>query len=160
MKISALVILIACACVAFAQASNPTGAWMPIDVKWQSAPADVEPNLSIVSTRVLYFQPDGKMNVIGCVVNRQFSHYTISAGDGQTIAAGDWHEENGRILARSRLVYRSVQIIGEALPGPWINDVLMPKDGKLLLKGVIYGRVPDLDKGAAELMPKPDPSNP
>jgi hypothetical protein len=132
---------------------------MPVNAKWQSAPADFEPNLSTASIRVLYFQPDGKMSVIGCIVYKRSGHYTIGA-DGQTVALGNWHEERGRIVARSRLVYRPVQKIGEKLPGPWVNEVLTSENGKLLLKGVQYRRVPDLDKSAAELMPQAISPNP
>jgi hypothetical protein len=97
------------------------------------------------------------MTEIGCVVRRRFSHYVISVGDGQTVAICNLHEKFGRIVVRSRLVYRPVQKSGEALPGPWVDEVLVPKGGKLLLKGVLYRRVPDLDKAAAELVPQTGP---
>ncbi len=160
MKTLALFVLLACSGGAFAQAKVRVGAWLPVDAKWQSAPPDVEPNLSTTSTRILYFQAGGKMSVISCVVHRRSSHYAISVGDGQTVAIGEWRAERDRIITHTRLVYRSVQKVGEELPGPWVSEVLIPQGRKLLLKGVLYRRVPDLDKSAAELMPHVSPSNP
>ncbi len=160
MKKLVLITLLVFQCVSFTLAQAPAGAWIPVNAKWQKAPADINPNLSTASTHVLYFQPDGKMSVIGCVVNQQSGHYAISAGDGQTVAVGDWHEKNGQIVAHWRLVFRTVPKVGEKLPGPWVDEVLKSKDGRLVLKGVFYRRVPDLDKGAAELMPQPSPPNP
>ncbi len=162
MKIIAAFAVLAFGCVALAQqVEAPIGAWMPVNAKWEHAPPEVAPKLQTTSTRVLYFQPDGKMVVIGCVVNREpGSFITISAGDGQTVAAGDWHEEQGKIIARSRVVFRTVTRIGEELPGPWNRDVLTIKDGHLLLGGVLYRRVPELDKSASEMVPRPAATQP
>lgn len=148
-----VLLFLAFSSMAFAQETKPAGAWMPVTVQWRHAPANVDPNLSTASTRVLYFQQDGKMSVIGCVVYRRSGHHSIGA-EGGMVSLGEWHEERGRIVARSRLVCRPVPKAGEELPGPWVDDVLIPKEGRLLMKGVLYRRVPDLDKGAAELMPQ------
>ena len=153
MKTLAFSILLMCSLSAFAQAKAPIGVWLAADAKWQSAPADVEPGLSTASTRILYFQADGKMSMIGCVVHLRLGHYAISVGDGQIVSVGEWREEHGRIITHTRLVYRSVQKIGEELPGQWVDEVLTHQDGNLVLKGVVYRRVPDLDNSAAELIP-------
>jgi hypothetical protein len=156
-----LLILISLGCVAFAQQPLMTvGAWMPVNAKWQHAPPDAALNLLTASTTVLYFQPNGKMIKIGCVVNRESGTFAISAGDGQVLSSGDWQEEKGEIVARSRVVMRTVQRTGEELPGPWNQDVLTIKDHELLLKGVRYRRVPQLDKSASEMVPRPGPSAP
>ncbi len=162
MKTILLLVLMACGCVVFAQqATAPIGAWMPVNVKWRHAPPDVAPKLLTASTDVLYFQPDGQMVVIGCIVDSELGRFTtISAGDGQTVAAGDWHEEQGKIVARYRVVFRTVPRIGEELPGPWNQDVLTIKDGQLSLKGVRYRRVPELDKSASEMLPHRAPTPP
>lgn len=146
-------VLVAFSYVAFGQADNLAGTWMPVTVKWQHAPANVDPDLSTASTSLLYFQPDGKVGLIGCVVYRRFGHHSVGA-EGGTVAVGEWHREHGKIFIRSRVVYRPVPKAGEDLPGPWVNETLTPKDGLLLIKGVPYHRVADLDKGARELMPQ------
>jgi len=161
MKTIALFVLLLVGSAAFGQQPPVAGAWLPVHAKWQQAPADINPKLVTASTSVLYFQPDGKLVVIGCIVNREPGRYTtISAGDGQTVAAGDWHEDHGRIVARSHVVFRTVPHVGEKLPGPWIEDVLVLKGGMLLLKGVRYQRVPELDKSAAEMIPQPATAHP
>jgi hypothetical protein len=158
MKKLFLVGLLLAGSVAFGQQPTPDGAWLPVHAKWQHAPADVAPNLITTSTRVLYFRPDGKVVVIDCIVNRQRGRYTtISAGDGQVVAAGEWRRERGRIMVRSQIVLRTVPKVGEKLPGPWSEDVLRLKGSLLLLHGVSYRREAELDKSAAEMVPKPQP---
>jgi translation initiation factor IF-1 len=161
MKTIAFFVLSLVGSAAFGQQPSVSGAWLPVHAKWQHAPPEVNRKLITASTSVLYFQPDGKMVVIGCIVNREPGRYTrISAGDGQTVASGDWHEDHGRIVVRYQVVFRTVPRSGEKLPGPWIEDVLVLKDGALLLKGVRYQRVPELDKSAAEMVPQPAPAQP
>ena len=126
---------------------------MPVIAKWRQAPPDVAPNLATASTTVLYFQTNGQMIKIGCVVYRDSGRLAISVGDGQILSFGDWHEEHGKIVARSRVVMRSVERIGEKLPGPWKQDVMTMKDGQLLMNGTHYRRIPELDKSASEMVP-------
>jgi hypothetical protein len=160
-KTLALLILTAAGSVAFAQqAPLPVGPWMPVTVKWLHAPPDVAPNLETTSTTVLYFQPNGTMIKIGCVINREPGSFTISAGDGQILSEGDWKDEQGKIVVRSQVVMRTVQRIGEKLPGPWSREVLTVLDGQLLLNGVRYRRVPELEKSASEMLPRPAPTQP
>ena len=155
------VLLLSVGSVAFAQESAPVGAWLPVHAKWQHAPPDVAPKLMTASTRVLYFQKDGKLVVIDCIVNRELGRYTtISEGDGQVVAAGEWHRDGGRIVMRSQTVFRTVPKIGERLPGSWHEDVLLLKGDELLLKGVSYHQVPELEKSAAELVPHPAQNQP
>jgi hypothetical protein len=160
MKTIVVLALTASGCVGFAeQTAAPVGAWMPANVEWRHAPPEVAPKLSTASTNIVYFQPDGKVIVIGCVVNSEPGRpTTISAGDGQTIAAGDWRQERGTIVVRSRVVFRTVSRMGEKLPGPWNVDVLTIKDGQFLLKGVGYRRAPELDESAAQMVPHPAPT--
>jgi translation initiation factor IF-1 len=161
MKKLLLIALLLTGSVAFGKQPTPVGAWLPAHAKWQHAPADVAPNLITTSTRVLYFQPDGKAVVIDCIVNRERGRYTtISSGDGQVVAVGEWHREQGRIVMRSQTVLRIVPKVGEKLPGPWSEDVLRLKGDLLLLNGVSYRREPELEKSAAEMVPHPNPPQP
>lgn len=75
------VLLLFLICPAFAQTVKTTGAWMPVDVKWEQAPPEVNARLEAAQTRVLFFGDGGNLAVIECIVNREPGRYmTISRG--------------------------------------------------------------------------------
>ena len=132
------------------------GAWMPVNAEWRKIPPEIEPDTSTASMQVLYFEPGGRVAAIGCVIYRHPGQRdAMSAGDGHSVSIGDWHEENGRIVARWRLIFRDVQKVGEQLPGPWTNHILTLKADKLSINGETSRRAPDLDNDAAKLIPRP-----
>lgn len=139
-------------CAAFAQGTKPTGAWLPVHVKWEHAPANVNPSLETAATTVLYFGGNQRFAVIGCVVLRASRQLTISHGDGQQILLGEWDGHlPGRV--KYRLVSRTVQRVGEALPGPWREEKLAsaPK-GYLLFEGKLYRHAEELEPSVRELL--------
>ena len=81
----------------------------------------------------------------------------MSVGDGHLqLSIGDWHEENGQIVARWRLMFRDVQKVGEQLPGPWTDHVLTLDRGELSFDGEAYPACAGSQfSDAAELIPKP-----
>jgi hypothetical protein len=132
------------------------GAWMPVNAEWHKMPPEIEPDTSTAAMQVLYFEPGGRIAVIGCLIYRRPGERdAMSAGDGHLVSIGDWHEENGQIVARWRLMFRDVQKVGEQLPGPWTDHVLTLDRAELSFDGEAYRPAPDLDKDAAELIPKP-----
>jgi hypothetical protein len=135
-----------------------TGAWMPVNMGWQHAPANVAPRLQTAGARILYFQPDGNMIAIGCLVYREPGKLTM--GPEGILETGDWHVDHGRIVTHTRVALREVQRKGETLPGPWKQDVWTLEHGVLSRGGIRYRRAPELDKSAAELVPRPIPTRP
>jgi hypothetical protein len=137
---------------AFAQGVKPMGAWLPVHVKWEHAPPSVNPKLETGATTVLYFDENRRFALIGCVVYRPPRHFRISHGDGQVIFLGEW---DGHLpgQVKYRLVSRTVQRVGETLPGPWREKRLAstPK-GYLLFEGKLFRRVEDLDPSVRELL--------
>jgi hypothetical protein len=113
------VLLLFLICPAFAQTVKTTGAWMPVDVKWEQAPPEVNSRLEAAQTRVLFFGDGGNLAVIECIVNREPGRYmTISRGDGQLVFTGKW---DGQLPdeVKYQLVSRTVALEGEKPPGPW-----------------------------------------
>jgi len=150
-----LFILLFWSCGAIAQTANVIGAWMPVNVRWEHAPPDINSKLEIGSATVLYFDRQGHFAVVGCVINREPERYTtMSTGDGQVIFYGEW---DGLLPGhvKYRLISRTVQRVGETLPGPWEEEKLSstPK-GFLVFKGELYRYVADLGASIREVLPK------
>src|SRR6266536_2499284 len=85
-----IILFVLWSCAAFAQGVKPTGAWLPVHVKWEHAPPSVNPKLETGAATVLYFDDQKHFAVVGCVVNRESGRYTISHGDGQVVSSGEW----------------------------------------------------------------------
>jgi hypothetical protein len=140
---------------ASAQILKTIGAWMPVHVKWDHAPPSVNPKLETGSATVLYFDERGRFAVVGCVINREPGRYTnLSAGDGQVVSLGEW---DGHLPGhvKYRLISRTVERVGEALPGPWHEEMLASTPtGYLRFKGELYRRMKDLDPNIRELLAK------
>src|SRR5579863_353906 len=84
-------VLLLWSCGAMAQTVKTAGAWLPVNVKWQHAPPEINPKLETGSATVLYFDQQGHFAIIGCVINREPGRYTtVSAGDGQVVSLGEW----------------------------------------------------------------------
>jgi hypothetical protein len=150
-----LLFLLLSSCGAIAQPVKTAGAWLPVNVKWEHAPPDINPKLETGTATVLYFDGKGHFAIIGCVINREPGRYTtVSAGDGQVISFGEW---DGHLPGnvKYRLISRTVERAGETLPGPWQEDKLAstPK-GYLRFRGELYHRVKDLEPSVREFLPK------
>ena len=138
-----------------AQTVKTAGAWLPVNVKWEHAPPDINSKLETGSATVLYCDEQGRFAVVGCVINREPGRYTtVSEGDGQVISFGEW---DGHLPGhvKFRLISRTVERVGETLPGPWHEEKLAstPK-GYLRFKGQLYRRMEDLEPSVRELLPK------
>jgi hypothetical protein len=156
-----LLVLLLSSCGAIAQSVKTAGAWLPLNVKWEHAPPDINPKLETGSATVLYFDEQGHFAIVGCVINREPGRYTtVSAGDGQVVSYGMWDGSlPGHV--KYRLISRTVKRVGEMLPGPWQEEKLAstPK-GYLLFKGELYRRVKDLGPSVQEVLPKIVPGQP
>jgi hypothetical protein len=148
-----IVLLLFLICPAFAQTVKTTGAWMPVDVKWEQAPPEVNARLETAQTRVLYFRDGGNLAVFECVMNREAGRYmTISWGDGQLVFTGEW---DGQLPGEVeyRLVSRTVALEGEKLPGPWQQGKLKSANkGYLMFDGKLYRQVNALSQSSLNLL--------
>jgi hypothetical protein len=147
-----IILFVLCSCAAFAQVGKPIGAWLPVHVKWEHAPASVNPKLETGETTVLYFDDEKRFALVGCVINRESAQYTISHGDGQVISLGEW---DGHLpgQVKYRLVSRTVALKGETLPGPWHEEKLASTSkGYLRFKGKLYRRVEALEPSVREVL--------
>jgi len=148
-----IILLLLLICPAVAQTVKTTGAWMPVEMKWEHAPPEVNARLETAQARVLYFGDGGNIALIECVVNREQGRYTtISRGDGQVVFTGEW---DGHLPGevKYRLVSRTVALEGEKLPGPWQQGKLKAADkGQLMFDGKLYRQVNALSQSSLELL--------
>lgn len=70
------------------------------------------------------------------------------------VSIGEWDSHlPGHV--KYRLVSRTVERVGETLPGPWQKEKLTATSkGYLLFKGELYRRVKDLEPTIREVLPK------
>ena len=148
-----IILLLLWSCAALAQTAKTAGAWLPVSVKWEHAPPQINPKLETGATTILYFGENGQFAKVGCVVNREPGRYTtLSQGDGQVISLGEW---DGHLPGKTkyRLVSRTVTVEGEKLPGPWQEGKLAAtKNGHLIFEGRLYRHVEDLRQSVQELL--------
>jgi hypothetical protein len=72
-------------------AAPVTGAWLQTKLKWENAPATINPQLQTSRATILYFGDDHRFAMLMCVVNRVQGEYTtISDGDGLALWRGQW----------------------------------------------------------------------
>ncbi|MBZ5500550.1 MAG: hypothetical protein LAP85_29520 [Acidobacteriia bacterium] len=101
--------------------------WATRDIKWEKAPPEYNPNLSSGSATILYFRSDGRFGMIHCRLNKGQNYMVVSLGDGQVVYEGFWKPDGDEIIVRYRLMYRTVSVIGEKLPGPEISSAVQLK---------------------------------
>ncbi len=73
--------------------------------------------------RIAILYPEGEYVEVGTVLIERNKTVTFSAGDGLVIRGGRWSRiDEGVIRLHSRDVYRSVEIVGQHLPNPFMDE--------------------------------------
>ena len=125
MKLSPILALLIVGLVMAVSAQTEGGQlWIPVDVKWsriQGAPRNVHQRTA--STTVLYFGKDGEFVRDDCWLIRDSKSISISNGDPHNEYVGRMTEPmlDGAKYTY-RLVRRTVEKMGEVLPGPMITE--------------------------------------
>jgi len=140
--------------------SFPNGAWLQDGVRWINAPRTINPHLQGGSAAVLYFGKDQTFALIYCTVGREPKKYiTISHGDPLNVFLGKWEIKGDNISLEYRLVFRTIRVIPEELPGP-VQQATMKASHNILnfdmktfnptpgLNETTFRRTPGLDAGA------------
>jgi hypothetical protein len=92
-------------------------AWLQKGIKWERAPRDVNPNLSVGSAITLYFAKDGNFTLLSGTVYKQDHKISASVGDSESIYKGTWVVDGNSIHVTYRLVYHDIRVADEDLPG-------------------------------------------
>ena len=86
-------------------------------LKWESPPPELHSKIKSARARVLVFFPSGEYGEVYCLLIRQEDgSVSISRGDGEVVAIGTWQQQDNDVVIRSRIVYRTVVIIGRPIP--------------------------------------------
>jgi hypothetical protein len=141
--------------VALAQpGQSPQGAWLQDGIKWSKAPKEINPKLSSGRAAIAYFGRDHKFSLIYATVNRVQREYEIICnGCGQVVYLGSWELAEKTIKVKYRLVSRTVQIIGEQLPGPVQEDSAKIEGDAVVFLGHSFHRSTALEANVKEFVP-------
>ena len=139
--------------VASSQSVAPPGAWLQDKVKWQRAPKDINPKLRSGRAAVIYFWPNQSVSVLYATVTRVPKEYeVICNGCGQVVYCGTWELAEKSVKIKYQFVSRTVEVIGEQLPGPSKYGDAKIKGDSLVFLGHSFHRAPDLDANVLEFV--------
>jgi hypothetical protein len=129
------------------------GAWLQNNIKWVTAPPDVNPNLHCGQAIILFLGTDHTFSLIYATVNRVPKKYeVISEGDGQVVFIGTWQSSGENFIVKYRLVSRTVQVAGEALPGPIKQDRIRKTLSGLMFEQNTFHRSVALDVSVRDVV--------
>lgn len=103
-------------------AQNLPSVWVARRGKWVSGPP-VAHGLRFATGTILFFKADGSFAMIEATINKNSSGTAISQGDGYVVYSGTWSEEGSKIRVHYRLLYKTLKLPGENVPGPYMNQV-------------------------------------
>jgi hypothetical protein len=152
MSKSAMFLFLLLAPIALSQQVRvPEGAWLQDDIKWSKAPREYNPKLRVARSTIAYFGGDHTFALIYATVNRVPNEYeVISNGDGQVVYLGTWSVRERTIALTYGLISRTVQMQGEQLPGPTINETAKQSGSAIVLVGHSFRRSSALDQSMRE----------
>ena len=129
------------------------GAWLQTDLKWESAPKQVNPHLRTSTGALLYFGDDHTFALMYCVVNQVPGEYTsISHGDGIALYRGRWTVDRKGVA----VWYEFVSMRPKQWPGfpgqglPIEHAIIHLHRNQLSLSDMKFVREPKLDEDAGE----------
>jgi hypothetical protein len=93
--------------------------WITKAIKWEKAPKEINPNLSIGEATILCFAPGGYLGILNCRVTQIDGKLAVSVGDGYVVRQGQWKTDDDKIVLNHQLVYETLPPVqGRAYPGP------------------------------------------
>lgn len=125
------------------------GAWLEQNLKWEKAPKTIDPNLRSAGARLIFFSKDGRVLIwSGIVYEHHKKNPVMSNGDGESLYLGRWMITKAQSTIEYQVVYRTIQIVGEKLPGPIKRQSILIKPNEISIDGYRYRRAEALDKRA------------
>lgn len=104
-------------CAAQAVRIKPEWATFSTPIKWESPPPELHSKTKSGPVRIRVFFPSGNYAQVGCYAIKQADgSVSLSRGDGDVVAIGQWHQERDKLVVTSRVVYRTIVIIGKPIP--------------------------------------------
>lgn len=103
-------------------AQNLPSVWVARRGKWVSGPP-VTHGLRVATGTILFFKEGGSFAMIEATINKNASGTAISQGDGYVVYSGTWSEEDSKIRVHYRLLYKTLKLPGENVPGPYTDQV-------------------------------------
>jgi hypothetical protein len=88
------------------------GTWLPVNLRWLSAPRTIDRDLKSAQAEILYFYKDGRFALVACTLYKRRTGITVSQGDAQGVYAGTWRADGENIAVKYRLTYRTIEVVG------------------------------------------------
>lgn len=106
-----------------------TGFWLPEMLEWESPPPDQIEGIEgtrFVYTSTFYFSTDGSFRMMNWLLYKSsLDSLNVGVGDGFSVFEGIWRRVSDKeVLIKFRVVYRSIEKVGEKLPGEEIKNTL------------------------------------
>lgn len=126
---------------------EPQWAAFSSPLKWESPPPELHANTKSARARIRVLFPSGAYGEVSCfLIRRGDGSISISRGDGEVVATGSWKQEGNHVIVKSRIVYRTVVIMGRPIPEVESTESLRAVKGR-------YWTVWD-DKGRYAALPQ------
>jgi hypothetical protein len=128
-----------------AEWADISGAWVPVKLQWQPAPATVSRHLRSSQTEVLYLSADGTFAVIDCTIYEERKTLTVSKGDAQGVYLGTWRRAGSEVFVKYHLAYRTIEVSGKhGQEEQREASLTFPSPRTLLFRGQTFRREPRL----------------
>jgi hypothetical protein len=92
-------------------------------LRWEPPPRTSHSKIKTAAADLIVLFPTGQFAGVSCLLIKQSDGaITISRGDGDVVRIGQWQPEDGGVRAKSQVVYRTVTIIGRAIPEQEVSE--------------------------------------
>ncbi len=132
--------------VSQSQIAQLAGAWRQSGIKWTKPPADLHLKERTADAGILYFGPDHQFVLLYAYVIQGPTWETISRGDGQVVYLGTWRQDGEVIHVELQLTSRTIQKVGETLPGPMQREDIRVVSRSIVFEKMHFRRDVRLDK--------------
>jgi hypothetical protein len=117
--------LVLLSCSADAQDRDTQTEWVFVShpLRWDSPPRELHLKQKEASADLVVLYPTGQFAGISCyLIKGSNGKIAISRGEGDVVRIGEWQLEGADVLAKSRVVFRTVTIEGRPIPEAEISE--------------------------------------
>lgn len=90
--------------------------WVHYDTEWVAAPRDVGTSEMTSYVQIAEFDSEGGFSLVGAILRKNGTRYTVSAGDGQVVSLGTWKLTDSQVSVNYKKVFETIPEINGAKP--------------------------------------------
>jgi hypothetical protein len=108
----------------------PDWVYISTPMHWQSPPAKLELQERTSPATILIINPTGEYDSVFCyVIEQQDKTITLSNGDGFVVRRGSWLQNGNHRIATAKVIFRTVERIGEVAEPEERLEYVVGKNG-------------------------------